>query len=88
MGPPPDNNLVWAILATIFCCLPLGIVAIVKASKVQGLWFSGQYAEAQQAAADAKKFSIISAGIFGVLIVLYIIGMVVVFAMAGTGDVS
>ncbi|MGB4290272.1 MAG: CD225/dispanin family protein, partial [Dethiobacteria bacterium] len=24
-----DDYLVWAILATIFCCLPFGIVAIV-----------------------------------------------------------
>ena len=23
------NHLVWAILATVFCCLPFGIVAIV-----------------------------------------------------------
>ena len=29
--PKPDSNLVWGILATILCCLPLGIVSIVKA---------------------------------------------------------
>jgi hypothetical protein len=26
------NHLVWAILATLFCCLPLGIVSIVYAA--------------------------------------------------------
>ena len=30
------NNLVWAILTTLFCCLPLGIVSIVHAAKVDG----------------------------------------------------
>jgi hypothetical protein len=30
----PDNYLVWSILATIFCCWPLGIPAIVNATKV------------------------------------------------------
>lgn len=34
----PGNNLVWGILATVFCCLPFGIVSIVKASKVNALW--------------------------------------------------
>ena len=24
------NHLVWAILSTLFCCLPFGIVSIVK----------------------------------------------------------
>ena len=33
MGPPPDNNLVWAILCTVLCCLPLGIVSIIKSTK-------------------------------------------------------
>ncbi|MEW2478931.1 CD225/dispanin family protein [Mycobacterium sp. NPDC049093] len=56
-GVPPDNNLVWAILATVFCCLPLGIVAIVKSVSVSGLWAQGQYQAAQQAADDAKKFA-------------------------------
>ena len=46
-GQQPDNYLVWSILATLFCCLPLGIVAIVKSTQVSGLWAQGQYAEAR-----------------------------------------
>ena len=36
-GPPPPNYLVWAILATIFCCLPLGIPAIVMAEGIMAV---------------------------------------------------
>jgi hypothetical protein len=32
--PNIPNHLVWAILTTIFCCLPFGIVAIVYAAQV------------------------------------------------------
>jgi uncharacterized membrane protein YvbJ len=32
--PKPDNYLVWSILATLFCCLIPGIVAIVYAAQV------------------------------------------------------
>ncbi|HJT96023.1 MAG TPA: CD225/dispanin family protein [Mycobacterium sp.] len=54
----PDNYLVWAILVTVLCCLPFGIVSIINASKVSGLWAQGQYAEAQAAADNAKKWAI------------------------------
>lgn len=57
----PDSNLVWAILCTIFCCLPLGIVAIVYAAKVDSLYNSGNYEEAQRASDKARKFSIYGA---------------------------
>lgn len=57
----PETHMVWAILSTLFCCLPLGIVAIIKASKVDSLWFDGRYDEAMAAAESAKKWSIISA---------------------------
>ena len=30
------NNMVWAILTTLFCCLPFGIVSIVYAAQVDG----------------------------------------------------
>jgi len=64
-GPPPTNNLVWAIL-TLICCWPFAIPAIVKAAKVNGLWAQGQFAEAQAAAQAAKKWAIIAA-IIGVV---------------------
>jgi len=54
----PDSNLVWGILSTVLCCLPLGIVSIVYAGKVSGLWAQGRYAEAQEASANAKKWAI------------------------------
>lgn len=54
----PDNNLVWAILCTTLCCLPLGIVAIVKACSVDRLWLQGRYDEANAAAKSARNFSI------------------------------
>lgn len=53
----PNNYLVWAILVTIMCgCWPLGIPAIVKASKVEGLWYSGFKVEALEKANSAKKW--------------------------------
>ncbi|OIN80099.1 hypothetical protein BMG05_14700 [Mycobacterium malmoense] len=60
----------WSILATVFCCLPLGIVAIVKSSQVSGLWAQGQYAEAQASAESAKKWVKWS-------VILWVIGVVV-----------
>jgi hypothetical protein len=73
----PDNHLVWAILSTLLCCLPLGIVSIVYSTKVSGLWAQGRYAEAQSASDSAKKWAIIAA-IVGV--VGSVIGVIVWFA--------
>jgi Interferon-induced transmembrane protein len=76
-APPPaaqpSNHLVFAILTTIFCCLPFGIVAIVKASQVNGLWAQGRYAEAQQSADSAKKWAKWSLIIGLVVIVINVI---------------
>ena len=83
-GAQPDNNLVWAILSTVLCCLPLGIVSIIKSTQVSGLWASGRYAEAQQSADDAKKFAIWGAIAGAVVAVLYIIFVFIV----GVGSMS
>ncbi len=76
MGTPPDNNLVWAILCTVLCCLPLGIVSIIKATKVNELWALGDVAGAQKAADDAKKWAIWGALTSVFFLVLYVILMV------------
>ncbi len=72
-GQKPDNNMVWGILVTLLCCLPLGIVSIISASKVDALYKSGKYDEAQAAAAQAKKWAIWGAGISAAFWVLYLL---------------
>jgi predicted secreted protein len=57
-GTPPPNYLVWAILTTIFCCLPLGIPSIVFSTQVNSKWALGDVAGAQDASAKAKRFAI------------------------------
>ena len=59
---PPPSYLAQAILTTLFCCLPLGIVAIVKASQVNGHWQSGRHQEAMSASAQAKQWVWIAFG--------------------------
>ena len=73
-GQAPKNYLVWSILVTLFCCLPLGIVAIVKSASVNGLWAQGQYAEAQAAADSAKKWVTWSV-IVGLIVNVIVIGV-------------
>lgn len=73
----PNNHLALAIITTCLCCVPLGIVSIVKSTKVNGLYESGQYAEAQRAADDAKKYAYWGIGISAVVYILYIVLMIV-----------
>lgn len=70
MQPCPDSNLVWAIVTTLFCCLPFGIVAIVYACKVNDRYMMGDMQGAIDASEKAKKWSIYSA--VGALIIFVI----------------
>ena len=65
------NYLVWAILATLCCCLPAGIVAIVYAAQVDGKLAGGDYHGAVEASNNAKMWSWISFGASAVVGVLY-----------------
>lgn len=66
-GNKPDNYLVFAIISTVLCCLPLGIVSIIHSTKVDNLWNAGQHAESKRASDQAKQFAIYSA-IAGVIV--------------------
>lgn len=79
---PPDNNLVWAILCTVLCCLPLGIVSIVKASQVNTLWAQGHYDAARKAANDAGKWAIWGAVIGPVSVILFYVIFFILYAGA------
>lgn len=67
------SHLLDAIIATIFCCLPIGIVSIVYATKVSQFVSQGKIAEAQEASKKAKMWAWISVGVGFVFQILYVI---------------
>ena len=81
-GREVPNNLVIAIVS-VFCCWPLAIFAIIKAVSVNKLAGEGDYAGAEKAAADAKKFAMI--GIIIGVVVYAIWGIVVVVGIVAAG---
>ncbi|MBU2551742.1 MAG: CD225/dispanin family protein [Proteobacteria bacterium] len=71
--PLVKNHLVWSILVTLFCCLPFGIVAIVKSAGVNTLVAAGDYQGAIEKANSAKKWIWISFAVGLVVIIISII---------------
>ena len=80
----PDNYLVWGILCTLMCCLPFGIVSIVKASQVDSLYAQGRYSDAYSASLSAKNWAmwgaIIAVAIYVTYILVYI--ALIIFSVA------
>jgi hypothetical protein len=62
-GTTVPNYLVFAILTTVFCCLPTGIPAIIYAAQVNGKLLAGDYAGAQAASNNAKIWCWVSFGV-------------------------
>ena len=75
--PMPDSNLVWGIICLVLCCMPLGIVSVIKASDVAPRYNRGDYQGALKASQDAKSWAIYGMVISGVCGVLYVIFLLV-----------
>ncbi len=90
-APPPPmaaqipNYLIQAILVTIFCCLPFGIVSIIFAAQVNSKAAAGDIAGAMQSSKQAKTFAWVAFGIGagGFLIYMVLIFMVGIAGLAG-----
>ncbi|MGH9578070.1 MAG: CD225/dispanin family protein [Terriglobales bacterium] len=86
-GAPPtakpqiNNYLIPAIVVTLCCCLPGGIVAIVYAAQVNSKLQAGDIAGAQAASNNAKLWCMISAGV-GLVITLAAIAINLLGVMA------
>ena len=79
------NYLVWAILATICCCLPGGIVAIVYAAQVNGKIALGDLVQARRYSRLALIWCWVS---FGVGIVVGILYVFIVAASSMLGSIG
>ena len=94
--PPPGtgapasvpNYLVLAIVS-LFCCLPLGIVAVIFAAQVNGKVAAGDTTGALDASKKAKLFSMISIGLGlagTICYILFVVIMGVGMGMAGSSS--
>lgn len=83
--PMPKNWLVESILVTVLCCLPFGIAGIVNATKVESLYYAGDYDGAQQASKDAKKWTLVgfvSVFAIGIIYLLFYLLFVIIIGAA------
>ncbi|MBR9845164.1 MAG: CD225/dispanin family protein [Algicola sp.] len=80
----PNSYLALAIISTILCCLPTGIVSIIYATKVNSLYEDGNYNEAEKASKNAKTWGLVSVGIAVLGWVIYIL----IFGVAMFGAIA
>ena len=81
----PNSYLVLAIISTILCCLPLGIVSIIYATKVNSAYEDGNYDEANRASKNAKTWGFVSVGLglFVIIVCFVIWGAAILSALSG-----
>ena len=82
--PQPSSFLGLAIFTTLCCCLPFGIVAIIKGNSVSNLYASKQYNEALAASNEAKNWCIY--GIVAYFVIVAILGLISL--IGGVGALS
>lgn len=58
--PCPSNNLLWAILATVFCCQFTGLIAIIYAAQVSNKYYKEGYDAAKKYSDLAGVWCIVS----------------------------
>ena len=78
--PPkcPPTYLAFAIIVTIFCAWPLGIPAIINATRVEKAYNQGDFTGAERFSKAARSWSIASMAVAAALVLLW--GVIVFFS--------
>lgn len=83
MRPPMSPTyLPWALIVTLICCMPVGIVAIIYSSLVESRYTSGNYVGSQRASETTKTWCIVGAvlgAIYYLFGLLYMFGSIIHF---------
>ncbi|XP_006817143.1 proline-rich transmembrane protein 1-like [Saccoglossus kowalevskii] len=67
--PPPNPHMCLSVLKCLFCCWPLGLVAIVKSFDVQSALAAGDIPRAEKSSKIAVKLNM-AAIMFGMVIIV------------------
>ena len=76
------NYLVPAILSTVFCCLPVGVVSIIFAAQVNSKLATGDIAGATESSGKAKMFMFIAVGLGLLTWIVVVVLWIFVFGAA------
>jgi hypothetical protein len=74
-SPSVPNYLPQAILTTLCCCLPIGVIAIVFAAQVNGRVAAGDYAGALSASRTARILCWVAFGLGLVIVAGYMVAV-------------
>ncbi|MDE7080456.1 MAG: phosphoribosylglycinamide formyltransferase [Muribaculaceae bacterium] len=66
-APMPPAYLVWAVIMTVLCCLPAGVVAIIYSTQVSSKYYAGDMEGARRCSERAQIWIIVSF-VIGVLV--------------------
>lgn len=58
--PCPPNYLVWTVLVTVLCCVPLGVVSLIYSSQVKTKYNAGDIEGAKKASSRAELWLILA----------------------------
>ena len=79
--PPkcPPTYLAFAIIVTIFCAWPLGIPAIINATRVEKAYNQGDFTGAERFSKAARSWSIASMAVAAALALIW--GVIMIFSV-------
>ena len=83
MGEMPKTWLVESIIATVLCCLPLGIAALINAADVESSYRVGRYNDAVRKSQNAKNW-LIWAVVAHVACWILVIGFIFMMGLAAS----